>query len=58
MQSVLLGEAKEIGQASAAVAGTSMYKGVSVTLFRTMFQNMILLTLFEFFKSEINNLEA
>ncbi|KAL1965104.1 hypothetical protein VTN77DRAFT_6017 [Rasamsonia byssochlamydoides] len=57
-QSVLLGKSKEIGEASVAVARSSMYKGLSVSLLRTSVQNMILLSLFEYVKMKINNLES
>jgi len=57
-QSILLGKSKEIGEASLAVAHSSMYKGLSVSLLRTSMQNMILLSLFEFVKSKINKLES
>ncbi|KAJ5176385.1 mitochondrial carrier [Penicillium canariense] len=57
-QSVLLGKTKEIGEASAAVAKSSMYKGISIILIRTGVNNMILLSLFEYIKSRINELPA
>jgi hypothetical protein len=56
-QSILLGRTKEIGEASMAVSRSSMYKGLSVSLMRTSFQNMILFSLFEYTKTHINNLE-
>ncbi|KAK2731181.1 hypothetical protein FQN55_004906 [Onygenales sp. PD_40] len=57
-QSILLGKSKEIGEASLAAARSSMYKGMSVSIARTAFQNMILLTTFEYLKVQINQLEA
>ncbi|KAF4217923.1 hypothetical protein CNMCM8980_008241 [Aspergillus fumigatiaffinis] len=42
-QSVLLGKSKEVGEASAAVSKSSMYKGLSIILIRTGVNNMILL---------------
>lgn len=56
-QSVLLGKSREINEATAAVARSSMYKGMSVVLLRTGVQNMILLSTFEYFKTKINALE-
>ncbi|OXV09134.1 hypothetical protein Egran_03109 [Elaphomyces granulatus] len=56
-QSILLGKSKEIGEASTAVASSSMYKGLSVSLLRTSIQNMILLSMFEYMKLKINQLE-
>jgi len=56
-QSILLGKSKEIGEASMAVARSSIYKGMTVSIFRTAFQNMILLSTFEYLKIKINNLE-
>lgn len=41
-----------------AVSRSSMYKGLSVSLMRTSFQNMILFSLFEYTKAQINNLET
>ncbi|KAJ5949689.1 mitochondrial carrier [Penicillium verhagenii] len=55
-QSVLLGKSKEIGEASAAVAKASMYKGMSIILIRTGLNNMILLSMFEFIKAKITEL--
>lgn len=40
-----------------AVARSSMYKGLSVSILRTMVQNMILLSTFEFLKIKINKLD-
>ncbi|EEQ83564.2 mitochondrial carrier protein [Blastomyces dermatitidis ER-3] len=57
-QCILLGKSKEIGEASMAAARSSMYKGMSVSIARTAFQNMILLTTFEYLKVRINQLEA
>ncbi|EEA27912.1 hypothetical protein TMatcc_003788 [Talaromyces marneffei ATCC 18224] len=57
-QSILLGRTKEIGEASVAVSRSSMYKGLSVSLMRTSFQNMILFSLFEYTKAQINSLET
>lgn len=57
-QSILLGRTKEIGEASMAVSRSSMYKGLSVSLMRTSFQNMILFSIFEYTKSQINSLET
>lgn len=56
-QSILLGKTKEIGEASAATAGSNIYKGLSVSLIRTSVNNMILLTLFEYIKTKINELD-
>ncbi|KAL3479993.1 mitochondrial carrier domain-containing protein [Aspergillus californicus] len=56
-QSVLLGKSKEIGEASAAVARSSMYKGLSIILVRTCLNNMILLSMFEYIKMQINELD-
>lgn len=56
-QSVLLGKTKEVGEASAAVAKSSMYKGLSIILIRTGVNNMILLSIFEYIKMQINQLE-
>ncbi|KAI9376532.1 mitochondrial carrier domain-containing protein [Aspergillus egyptiacus] len=55
-QSVLLGKSKEVGEASAAVARSSMYKGLSIILVRTGVNNMILLSMFEYIKMCINAL--
>ncbi|KAJ5896441.1 uncharacterized protein N7473_005840 [Penicillium subrubescens] len=55
-QSVLLGKSKEIGEASVAVAKSSMYKGISIILVRTGVNNMILLSLFEYIKARIDKL--
>jgi hypothetical protein len=57
-QSILLGRTKEISDASMAVSRSSMYKGLSVSLMRTSFQNMILFSLFEYTKTQINHLET
>lgn len=57
-QSVLLGKSKEVGEASAAVSKSSMYKGLSVILIRTGVNNMILLSMFEYIKMRINQLEG
>ncbi|PGH32620.1 hypothetical protein GX50_04594 [[Emmonsia] crescens] len=57
-QSILLGKSKEIGEAAMAAARSSMYKGMSVSIARTAFQNMILLTMFEYLKVRINELET
>ncbi|KAI9038485.1 putative mitochondrial carrier protein [Aspergillus affinis] len=56
-QSVLLGKTSEVGEASAAVAKSSMYKGLSIILIRTGVNNMILLSMFEYIKMRINELE-
>ncbi|KAL2836241.1 mitochondrial carrier domain-containing protein [Aspergillus pseudoustus] len=56
-QSVLLGKTKEVGEASAAVARSSMYKGLSIILIRTGVNNMILLSIFEYIKMRINELD-
>jgi hypothetical protein len=53
---VLLGKTKEIGEASVAVAKSSMYKGISIILVRTGVNNMILLSLFEYIKARIDQL--
>ncbi|CAL5873981.1 uncharacterized protein PFLUO_LOCUS8266 [Penicillium psychrofluorescens] len=55
-QSVLLGKSSEIGEASLAVAKSSMYKGISIILIRTGVNNMILLSIFEYIKMRINEL--
>ncbi|KAJ5907915.1 mitochondrial carrier domain-containing protein [Penicillium taxi] len=55
-QSVLLGKSKEVGEASMAVAKSSMYKGISIILIRTGINNMILLSMFEYIKAQINEL--
>lgn len=57
-QSVLLGKTKEIGEASRAVSKASMYKGLSIILLRTGINNMVLLSLFEYIKLRINQLEV
>ncbi|KAJ5095238.1 mitochondrial carrier [Penicillium argentinense] len=57
-QSVLLGKSKEIGEASIAVAKSSMYKGLSIILIRTGVNNMILLSIFEYIKARIDELPA
>ncbi|KAL4957873.1 mitochondrial carrier [Aspergillus filifer] len=57
-QSVLLGKTKEVGEASAAVARSGMYKGLSIILLRTGLNNMILLSIFEYIKMRINELEG
>ncbi|CAI7595348.1 unnamed protein product [Penicillium pancosmium] len=57
-QSVLLGKTKEIGEASVAVAKSSMYKGLSIILIRTGVNNMILLSMFEYIKAHIDELPA
>ncbi|KAI9923996.1 hypothetical protein MW887_007454 [Aspergillus wentii] len=57
-QSVLLGKTKEVGEASVAVAKSSMYKGLSIILIRTGVNNMILLSIFEYIKMRINQLEG
>ena len=56
-QSVLLGKTKEVGEASAAVAKSSMYKGLSIILIRTGVNNMILLSMFEYIKMRIDQLD-
>ncbi|THC89863.1 hypothetical protein EYZ11_010676 [Aspergillus tanneri] len=56
-QSVLLGKSKEVGEASAAVAKSSMYKGLSIILIRTGVNNMILLSIFEYIKMKIDQLD-
>ncbi|RAK72102.1 putative mitochondrial carrier protein [Aspergillus fijiensis CBS 313.89] len=56
-QSVLLGKTKEVGEATAAVAKSSMYKGLSIILIRTGVNNMILLSIFEYIKMRINELD-
>ncbi|RJE25542.1 Mitochondrial carrier protein [Aspergillus sclerotialis] len=56
-QSVLLGKNKEIGEASVAVAKSSMYRGLSIILMRTAVNNIILLSLYELITQKINNLE-
>ncbi|KAL1957152.1 hypothetical protein VTO42DRAFT_6295 [Malbranchea cinnamomea] len=56
-QSILLGKAKEIGEASMAAARSSIYKGLSVILCRTALQNMLLLSTFEYLKARIAELE-
>ncbi|KAJ5144086.1 Mitochondrial carrier protein [Penicillium bovifimosum] len=55
-QSVLLGKTSEIGEASQAVAKSSTYRGLSILLIRTGVNNMILLTIFEYLKSRIDEL--
>ncbi|KAE8145278.1 mitochondrial carrier [Aspergillus avenaceus] len=56
-QSVLLGKTKEVGEATVAVAKASMYKGLSIILIRTGVNNMILLSMFEYIKMRINQLD-
>jgi hypothetical protein len=53
---VLLGKAQEIASASKAVAGSSMYKGLSIVVLRTGINNMILLSIYEYIKFQINSL--
>ncbi|KAJ6012853.1 hypothetical protein N7522_003208 [Penicillium canescens] len=55
-QSVLLGKSQEIGEASKAIARSSTYKGISIIMLRTGLNNMILLSLMEYFKRIINEL--
>ncbi|KAJ5113508.1 mitochondrial carrier [Penicillium angulare] len=55
-QSILLGKSKEIGEASVAVAKSSMYKGISIILLRTSINNMILLSLYETIMAKIHKL--
>jgi hypothetical protein len=55
-QSVLLGKSSEIGEASQAVAKSSMYKGLSIILIRTGVNNMILLSIFEYIRMRIDRL--
>ncbi|KAJ6169589.1 hypothetical protein N7497_002432 [Penicillium chrysogenum] len=55
-QSVLLGKSSEIGEASQAVAKSSMYKGLSIILIRTGVNNMILLSIFEYIRMRIDAL--
>lgn len=57
-QSILLGKTDEVGEASKAVSKSSMYKGLPILLVRTGINNMILLSLYEFFKMRIDQLEA
>jgi Mitochondrial carrier protein. len=57
-QSILLGKTKEIGEASAATARSNIYKGLSVSLLRTCVNNMVLLSLFEYIKTKINELDG
>ncbi|BDD61183.1 hypothetical protein MPDQ_002628 [Monascus purpureus] len=57
-QSVLLGKTNEVGEASAAVAKASMYKGLPTLLIRTGVNNMILLSLYEYIKIRISQLET
>lgn len=54
---MLLGKTKDISEASAAVAKSSMYKGLSIILIRTGVNNMILLSIFEYIKMKINQLD-
>lgn len=56
-QSVLLGKTKEIGEASLAVAKSSMYRGLSIILLRTAVNNIILLSLYEYITASIKDLE-
>lgn len=56
-QSVLLGKGKEIGEASLAVAKSSMYRGLSIILLRTAVNNIILLSLYEYITASIKDLE-
>lgn len=53
---MLLGKGKEVGEASVAVAKSSMYKGISIILVRTAVNNMILLSLLEYIKARIDAL--
>lgn len=53
---MLLGKSKEIGEASVAVAKSSMYKGLSIIMLRTSINNMILLSMFEYLKGRIAEL--
>ncbi|KAI1935394.1 hypothetical protein LOZ58_005014 [Ophidiomyces ophidiicola] len=53
-QSVLLGKSKEINEATVAAARSSTYRGMTVLLFRTSIQNMVLLSSFEYIKMKIN----
>ncbi|KAJ6024407.1 hypothetical protein N7540_005204 [Penicillium herquei] len=55
-QSVLLGKSKEVGEASVAVAKSSMYKGLSIILLRTGINNMILMCIMEYLKGKIESL--
>ncbi|OQD85464.1 hypothetical protein PENANT_c010G03717 [Penicillium antarcticum] len=55
-QSVLLGKSQEIGEASKAIAKSSTYKGISIIMLRTGLNNMILLSLMEYFKRRIDEL--
>lgn len=55
---MLLGKSKEIGEASVAVAKSSMYKGISIILIRTGVNNMILLSLLEYTKARIDALPS
>ncbi|KAK2829906.1 hypothetical protein FQN49_007140 [Arthroderma sp. PD_2] len=54
-QSMILGKSKDMG---VALAKTSVYTGLSVIILRTAIQNMLLLTMFEYFKREIDKLEV
>ncbi|RMJ26434.1 Mitochondrial carrier protein [Aspergillus sp. HF37] len=56
-QSVLLGKTSEIGEASAAVAKSSMYRGLSIILLRTAVNNIVLLSLYEYITAVIKDLE-
>ncbi|KMU87260.1 hypothetical protein CIHG_04705 [Coccidioides immitis H538.4] len=55
-QSILLGKSNEINEATVAAARSSTYRGMTVLLFRTSVQNMILLSTFEYIKMKINEL--
>ena len=57
IQGVILGKTSEVGEATAAVAKSGMYKGLSMVLLRTGLNNMILLSLYEHIKLRISQLD-
>ncbi|KAK2748741.1 hypothetical protein FQN57_000322 [Myotisia sp. PD_48] len=56
-QSLILGKSNEVGEAAKTLAKSSVYKGLSVIIARTAVQNMLLLSMFEYFKKEIDKLD-
>lgn len=55
LQSVLLGLSKQ-AEKGAMQAARSPYMGISVSVIRTTFQNVMLMSFYEYFKKEISKL--
>lgn len=55
-QSVLLGKAKDVAEATLKSSTSSTFRGLEVLLLRTSIQNAIFMMTFEFLKIKINDL--